>query len=296
VFENYGKNPDIDYYAGLLIKDFDNKDIRNSVTALRNSILSYTNTSMEFHGNCNMLTDERVRLATLLANAAFALGAGCVESAKKNRWTEAETHKICDNLPSYKDIIKIEEIMIEEINKCTTSFAKYYTRKWIKREIKTTDMDGTSKRISSMLFEKFPQFSHTVVVYPPLHGFSKHATNFGVTLFRWKEMNIVVSILDRRKRSCSEYNRNLNTFLTYRYETRHRYNSLTMRYDEIKIKVKAKNDDSAKDLYGKLSPYRNTNLLVFKDSKYSVNGYPDNIWCKINYSDDNPGTTTIVYV
>ena len=178
--------------------------------------------------------------------------------------------------------------MIEEINKCTTTFAKEYTNHWLKANIRWTDINGTSNKISSMLTEKFPQFSHTVVVYPPLHGFSKHTTNFGVTLFRWKEMNIVVSILYGREKSCNSSNKNLNSFLTYRITNRDTFKGSTLRKDQ--------NDENARDLFDKLKRYGNTRMLVFKGNTRSVRGHPNKIWCEIVYSDEHSKDTTIVYV
>ena len=184
--------------------------------------------------------------------------------------------------------------MIEEINKCTTSFAKAYTKEWLQEHIRTKDIDGTSKKISSMLTEKFPQFSHTVVVYPPLHGFSEHTTDFGVTLFRWKEMNIVVSILYRREKSCGSHAKNLNRFLTYTIEEKSREDDYGV--FRWRAAVKDQNDGNAENLYTKLTRYGNDRLLVFKGSQYSVNGYPNKIWCEILYSDVYSRDTTIVYV
>jgi len=301
-YDNYIQKSDTDHYADLLIKDYENDNIRNKVTALRRSIRGYTSASMKSHAHCNRLTDERVWLAALLSKAAFALGAGCVEYGKQKDWDEPKTHRICDTLNSYKNIVEIEEIMIEEINKCTTTFAKDYTKQWLQGNIRTTDIDGTSNKISSMLTEKFPQFSHIVVVYPPLHGFSEHTTNFGVTLFRWKEMNIAVSILPYRDRyqryhrnSCGSSNKNLNQFLTYREEEIEKDSDLgTYTYT---VKRKVQNDKNARDLYDKLKRYGNTRMLVFKGSKRSVRGYPNNIWCEIVYSDIGyTRDTTIVYV
>ena len=175
--------------------------------------------------------------------------------------------------------------MIKEISKCTTTFAKSYTKKWIQSNLRTNDMDGTSKEISAMLTEKFPQFSHTVVVYPPVSGFSKHTTNFGITMFRWKEMNIVVSILYRKEKRCGSPDKNLGQFLTYSTEAKTASNGGTPK------PRKTKNDDNAYNLYTQLERYGNTRLLVFKGRQYSVQGYPNNIWCEQNY-----GALTIVYM
>ena len=53
---------------------------------------------MNSHGHCNKLTDERVWLTALLSNSALALGVGCAEYAKQNKYDENKTHRICDNL------------------------------------------------------------------------------------------------------------------------------------------------------------------------------------------------------
>ena len=55
--------------------------------------------------------------------------------------------------------------MIEEINKCTTTFAKEYTNHWLKANIRWTDINGTSNKISSMLTEKFPQYQPLWFLY-----------------------------------------------------------------------------------------------------------------------------------
>ena len=182
--------------------------------------------------------------------------------------------------------------MIKEISKCTTTFAKSYTKKWIQSHIRTKDIDGTSKEISAMLTEKFPQFSHTVVVYPPLSGFSKHTTNFGIAMFRWREkMNIVVSILYRKEKRCGSPDKNLGQFLTYSTEAKTASNGGTPK------PRKTKNDDNAYNLYTQLERYGNTRLLVFKGRQFSVQGYPNNIWCTIIYDHSiDPYSTTIVYI
>ena len=64
---------------------------------LRRSIGSYIVNSMNSHGHCNKLTDERVWLTALLSNSALALGVGCAEYAKQNKYDENKTHRICDN-------------------------------------------------------------------------------------------------------------------------------------------------------------------------------------------------------
>ena len=176
--------------------------------------------------------------------------------------------------------------MIKEVSKCTTTFAKSYTKKWIQSNLRTNDMDGTSKEISAMLTEKFPQFSHTVVVYPPVSGFSKHTTNFGITMFRWKEMNIVVSILYRKENRCESPDRILSQFLTYKTISPSARNGLKWE------KERTKKYSSAHNMYKALESYGNTRLHVFKGYPgYSVKGYPNNIWCEQNY-----GTFTIVYI
>ena len=177
--------------------------------------------------------------------------------------------------------------MIKEINKCTTTFAKSYTKKWIQSHIRTKDIDGRSKEISEMLTEKFPQFSHTVVVYPPVSGFPKHTTNFGMTMFRWKEVNIVVSILYRKEKRCGSPDRNLSHFLTFKTVG----GGAGGEYGNFN-RIRTKNYSSAHDMYKALDQYGNTRLLVFKSySAFSVKGYPNNIWCQQHY-----GPFTIVYI
>jgi len=97
-YEKYVSGSYPDHYAGLLADNYRNDDIQNNIIALRRSIGNYVATSMNNHGNCNKLTDERVWLTALLSNSALALGIGCAEYAKQNKYDEKQTHDICDNL------------------------------------------------------------------------------------------------------------------------------------------------------------------------------------------------------
>ena len=210
---------------------------------------------------------------------------------------------------SYTEIVEIEKILIEEIKKCNTpTFAYSYTKSWIYSNILGEDMDGTSKRINSMLTEKFPQFGHTVVVYPPLHGFSKHTTNFGLGVFRWNGMNIVVGVFNRRYKRCESPKMNLNKYLTYSRKVKSHRDIYGVTY--YKETVKDQNDDNANKLYQYLYKkfnVRDARLLVFKGPTgsflnpsnmptYSVNSYPKNIWCDIVYCTFFGRASVIVYV
>lgn len=286
-YEKYVSGSYPDHYAGLLADNFKNDDIQTNIIALRNSIGNYVSTSMYNHGNCNKLTDERVWLTALLANSALALGIGCAEFARQNKYNETKTHDICDNLDSYKTILEIEEIMIKKIKECNTiTFANLYTKRWIESQIRRTDIDGTSKKISSMLTEKFPQFGHTVVVYPPLEGFEKHATNFGVTVFRHKEMNIAVHILSKNEKRC-----------------------LALALGSVPVQIPLPKEFewlNAIDLYNKMKPSKlvqNKGVLVFRARKnsYSISGspVPGKIWCMLRLNNPDPirrFPTTFVYV
>ena len=181
----------------------------------RDSIQSYVRTSMNHKGNCLSLFDEKTWLSALLLKVKAALKLGCSYDSMEKGHPEEKTLDICNNLPRYLILIafvceymshtifssdtlleEIEVKFIEELDKCTQSFAHEFIGRWISTNVRAGGLDDTSEKIKTMLDEKFQQFHYVVVTYPACSGFSNHCTNFDIIKFRHHDKNIVVDLTD----------------------------------------------------------------------------------------------------